>query len=375
MRQTVAITLSRLKELGKMPSLWITMIVMPIVFSFIFGTVAVDSDKNKPVVYLVKNKDPIAQEIAVLLTTNDRYRWVAATEQKAKRAVADQKAAAAVVIPDNPAKRLERHKPLFEVIVQHKDEKYAALKPYLNGVARSILSTYEQMKPVDNDQLSLVLQKTATNLNLHIDKTVPSSETNTRQMTNVQFVGFTIMFMMFGLSGATSAILDERKAGTWPRLLTTPLTKAQIMFGYVLAYFCIGWAQFAILIVSLSLIFGVQWGNMLYLIPFASLVILSVVGFGLTIAGLVKTKQQASALAAVLIVSTCMLGGVYWPLDIVPNAMQEMAKAVPQSWAIAGMQEIMSNSLHGPTLRKATLALLAFTVVFFTLGLKRIKFD
>ena len=99
----------------------------------------------------------------------------------------------------------------------------------------------------------------------------------------------------------------------------------------------------------------------MYMIPFASLVIVCVVGFGLMIAGLVKTKQQAMAISAVLIVVTCMLGGVYWPIDIVPELMQKMALAVPQSWAMSGFKEIISGSLHFNTLLKDSLALLGFT--------------
>jgi ABC-2 type transport system permease protein len=111
------------------------------------------------------------------------------------------------------------------------------------------------------------------------------------------------------------------------------------------------------------------------LIPFASLVILSVVGFGLMIAGLVKTKQQASAISAVLIVSTCMLGGVYWPIDVVPDIMQKIALGVPQSWAMSGFKEIISGSLHSATLVKDTLALVGFSALFFFIGLRGIKFE
>ena len=77
-----------------------------------------------------------------------------------------------------------------------------------------------------------------------------------------------------------------------------------------------GWIQFAVLMAAMNIMFDTTWGNLAYMIPFASLVILCVVGFGLMIAGIVKTKQQAAAIRAVLIVSTCMLGGVYWPIEL-----------------------------------------------------------
>lgn len=136
-----------------------------------------------------------------------------------------------------------------------------------------------------------------------------------------------------------------------------------------------GWIQLAVLMVVMNILFDTTWGNLANLIPFASLVILTVVGFGLMIAGLVKTKQQASAISAVLIVSTCMLGGVYWPIDFVPELMQKLALAVPQSWAMSGFKEIISGSLHFETLLKDTLALLGFSCLFFFIGLRGIKFE
>ena len=88
------------------------------------------------------------------------------------------------------------------------------------------------------------------------------------------------------------------------------------------------------------------------------------------------TGVQTCALPiyTVLIVSTCMLGGVYWPLDIVPEFMQLLAKVVPQSWMITGFREIISGSLYTPAIQNAVLVLIGFSFIFFAIGLKKIKF-
>ncbi|MEH7272988.1 hypothetical protein V7125_05075 [Neobacillus vireti] len=49
-------------------------------------------------------------------------------------------------------------------------------------------------------------------------------------------------------------------------------------------------------------------------------------------------------------VSTCMLGGVYWSIELVPEFMRKIALAVPRSWAMSGFKEIISGSLfHYPS--------------------------
>jgi ABC-2 type transport system permease protein len=74
--------------------------------------------------------------------------------------------------------------------------------------------------------------------------------------------------------------------------MVTPAHRLQISLGYLIAYFMMGWIQFAVLMVAMNLLFDTHWGNLRYIIPFASLVIVCVVGFGLMIVGIVKTKQH-----------------------------------------------------------------------------------
>ena len=294
------------------------------------------------------------------------------TLKKARANVTDEKVVAAIVIPDDIEKRVAKQQVLFDVIIQKKTQDYLALAPYIQGTARLIISSYQA---AGEGALPNVLTAVAQQKGVTVEKQIVQKDTNTHVETNLMVVGFAIMFMMFGLSGAASSILDEQRAGTWGRLLVSPARKYEIITGYLGAFFLMGWVQFAVLLTAMKFMFNTSWGNLGLLIPFASLVILTIVGFGLMIAGLVKTKQQAMALNAILIVSTCMLGGVYWPLDIVPDFMQKIALGVPQSWAMSGFKEIVSGSLNSNILLKDTLALAGFMILFFLIGLRGIKFE
>jgi ABC-2 type transport system permease protein len=283
-----------------------------------------------------------------------------------------------VVIPKNVQQRIANQESIFEVIVERKNQDYLALSPYLQGTARSLIQTDQTLssQKLGKDSLSEFLKEIHSMKGVKLEQTIVQKNGNENQSAiTLMFVGFAIMFMMFGLSGAASAILDEKEEGTWGRLLVSPISKFQIISGYLLSYFIMGWIQMAVIMIAMNVMFHTDWGNLFYLIPFASLVILCVVGFSLMIAGLVKTKAQAAAIGAVLIVSTCMLGGVYWSIDLVPEVMKKISMGVPQSWAMAGFKEIVSGSLNGKTLLNDTMALIGFTVAFFFIGLKRMKFE
>ncbi|WP_147533215.1 ABC transporter permease [Bacillus marasmi] len=375
MHRIWTIQLLHLKEFVKSPAAWVLMIVMPVVFSYIFGGMAMNAETSKPIVNIVAGDDAVSIEVIELLKQNDQYQWEKASEAKAKKNVLEQEAIAAVVIPDNLKDKFSNDTSLFETIIQRKSEQYLGLEPYLNGVAQLLIRSYQATGNLDEVEFAKVLGAVNSTPQIVVNKEIIQKNNESKAAVNLMFIGFAIMFMMFGLSGAASEILDEKHNGTWSRLFISPATKLEISLGYLGSYFILGWIQFGMLMLAMKLMFDIEWGNLGYLIPFASLVILCVVGFGLMISGLVKTKQQAMALSAVLITSTCMLGGVYWSLDLVPEFMRKISLVVPQSWAMSGFEEIISGSLHSGTLIKDTLVLLGFTIVFFLIGLRLIKYD
>jgi ABC-2 type transport system permease protein len=374
MRKIWTITSLHLKEFFTSPSSIVLMFVLPIMFGWIFGGMTLGSESNKPIVNVVVDEEGASEEIVQLLKKNDHFEWKSETEQQAKINVAAQKVVAAVVIPENIEQQIAEKRPLFDIIVQTKTEDYLALHPHLEGTASLISRSYEVTQNQDSSTFGNLLTAVINNKGIAVEKQIVKKDNTDSTVVNLMFVGFAIMFMMFGLAGAASTILDERIGGTWGRLMVVPASRLQISFGYLFAYFLMGWIQFAVLMVVMNLIFDTNWGNLFYMIPFASLVIICVVGFGLMIAGLVKTKQQAMAISTVLIVVTCMLGGVYWPIEIVPDVMQKMALAVPQSWAMSGFKEIISGSLHINTLLQSSIALLGFTIAFFYVGLRGITY-
>ncbi len=375
MRKIWTIAANNLKKFFKSPGAIVLMFVMPALFSWIFGGISVKSEQNKPVVNVVEGKSDINSEVVNLLKKDNQFKWKIVSLKQAKKNVSEEDAVAAVVIPDDLRERIMEKKPLFDMILQRKTNDYLVLSPHLKGTARLVIRSYQAVEAQEAASFPHLLESVANHKGVTMEKETLQKDTNNMADVNLMIVGFTIMFMMFGLSGAASTILEEKTGGTWGRLMITPASKVQISLGYLLGYFFMGWIQFVVLMLTMNLLFDTTWGRFTYLIPFTSLVIMTVVGFGLMIAGLVKTKQQATAISAVLIASTCMLGGVYWPVDIMPDFMQKISLAVPQSWAMSGFKEIISGSLHSETLIKDSAALLGFTILFYFIGLRGIKFE
>jgi ABC-2 type transport system permease protein len=374
MLKVLAVAWLQIKNMFKSPAGIILMFIMPLVFSMIFGNMSGEGSSSKPSVLLVAGMDANSRTMVNLLKDNPQYIWEETTVNEAAERVKAQEAIAAVRIHGDMENRVEREKHLFEVISQRKTQEYFTLLPFLEGAGRTAAASFRWSENMQNGSFALLLERIGEREGVQVQKKTIRKDGAQRETVSLMTIGFTLMFMMFGISGAASAILDERKAGTWQRLLVTPATRSQILGGYLLSYFLMGWIQLIVLMAVMALFFNAVWGNLLYFIPFASLIIILISGFGLMMAGLVRTSQQAGALNTVLIVSTCMLGGVYWPLEIVPEFMQQLAKAVPQSWMMLGLREIIGGSLHTASLIKSALILLGFSAVFYGVGISKVKF-
>lgn len=179
--------------------------------------------------------------------------------------------------------------------------------------------------------------------------------------------------MMFAISSSASSIHLEYKDYTWQRLLSSPIQKISVLLGYFIAYFLLGWIQLGVLLTILSIFFNVYLGNFMLILVFGSFVIGLVVSLGFMIATLSHTKKQAEVFSAIIIVGTCMLGGIYWPLDIVPDMMKKISLAIPQTWMMSGFGEMMSGTVNYSILLLDITILAAFTIVFMVIGLKNIR--
>ncbi|MDI0273153.1 ABC transporter permease [Bacillus safensis] len=370
MHKILAIITLKLKETLKSPLTLIFLFVMPIVFSFIFGSTASDTKKPTVAFILEPSQGKLDQEIFQILEKNTKFLWVKATESDAKDLVSEEKVIASVKVANSLKSHL-KDKEIFDVTVYKKTEEYAVLSPYLKETAAIIYQINEGVK----EQKSVSLIKALNELNE--SGTISLAEKNQNgqesQQPNLIPLGFTIMFMMFAISSSVSSIHLEYKDYTWQRLLSSPIHKIYVLLGYLMAYFLLGWLQLGVLLTVLSVFFQMYLGDLIHILVFGSFVIGLVVSLGFMIATLSHTKKQAEVFSAIIIVGTCMLGGIYWPLDIVPDMMKKISLAIPQTWMMSGFGEIMSGTVNHTILLLDITVLAAFTIVFMVIGLKNIR--
>jgi ABC-2 type transport system permease protein len=164
-------------------------------------------------------------------------------------------------------------------------------------------------------------------------------------------LGFTLMFMLFMGMGAAGGFLDEREQGTLSRLLTTPTSRTLLVAGKVAGIYATVLLQAGIMVGFGVVLFHVPWGDdPIGVIMVLSTYGLAATGLGVMISTLARTRGQVSALTAVGATSMAMLGGAYWPLDIVSPAMRVIALVTPVGWAMTGLTDVVVRA-QGPDRR------------------------
>jgi ABC-2 type transport system permease protein len=189
-------------------------------------------------------------------------------------------------------------------------------------------------------------------------------------------LGFTLMFMLFMGLGSAGGFLDEREQGTLSRLLVTPTSRAVLVAGKVAGIYITVLFQAAIMIGFGVFVFGVPWGeDPLGVIMIISTFALAATGLGVMISALARTRGQVSAVTAVGATSMAMLGGAYWPLDIVSPVMRTMALFTPVGWAMTGLTDIVVRSQGAAQAIAPSAVLLGMAVVFLGVGVSRLKME
>jgi ABC-2 type transport system permease protein len=211
-----------------------------------------------------------------------------------------------------------------------------------------------------------------------IDVTRTSVRSDSQQATGFSqySLGFTVTFMMFMALGAAGGFLEERELGTLARLLTTPTSKSQLIGGKVAGIYLTTIAQAGFMIVAGAAVFAVPWGSD----PLGVAVVLgafalAATGMGTMMSTLVRTRGQLSAITSVLAIAMAMLGGCYWPIDIVSPAMRTIGMVTPNYWAMQGLVAVIVREQGLAAAIVPAAVLLGFAGVFFAVGLVRLRLE
>jgi ABC-2 type transport system permease protein len=154
--------------------------------------------------------------------------------------------------------------------------------------------------------------------------------------------GWAMMFLLFTLTASSSSLFDERKSGVLMRFLTSPVSRAHILWEKYVFNVSLGILQLLCMFLAGRLIFHIDilsnFFNLLLMIIAASV---ACTAFGMLLAAFSQTRQQANGLGTFLVLSMSAVGGAWFPTSFMPPTIQFFSKLTVVYWSIEGFLEVL----------------------------------
>jgi len=190
--------------------------------------------------------------------------------------------------------------------------------------------------------------------------------------------GWAVMFLLFSLTGAASALFEERDAGLFQRILTGYARRDHVLWSKFLFIGSLGLIQMLFLIAFGHLVFGVieNVGQIVPLLVIAALSAAAATSFGMLLCAVSRTPAQANGLGTLLILSMSALGGAMFPSFMIPEMIREWISPLTLVyWSMDGILGVLWRDqglleLHLPiaVLSGISGVILGISVVLFRRG-------
>ncbi len=148
------------------------------------------------------------------------------------------------------------------------------------------------------------------------------------------------LFFSFLLTGVS--FLRERSQGTMERLMASPLSRLDMIFGYLFGFFVFALTQTLIIVLFTIYVLKVNYyGDLWQIFVFQIVVIAAAVNLGIFLSTFARNEFQMVQFIPLIIVPQVFLCGVIWPVEQMPYYLQWLSAVLPLTYAVDGLRGIM----------------------------------
>jgi ABC-2 type transport system permease protein len=169
---------------------------------------------------------------------------------------------------------------------------------------------------------------------------------------------------------STGAIVYEREKGTLKRIRASPIHPLSMLFGKTLAALF----QTAITILIIAVLgFLVLNPNVNWNIPQLTLILflgsMSGIAIGLLISCIGRSPQEASGAATTIGIVLQWFTGMYFPLEYLPEYLQQVGRIVPMTYAAQAIRDVMIRNVTLNELLQPIITLAASATILYIVGI------
>jgi ABC-2 type transport system permease protein len=194
--------------------------------------------------------------------------------------------------------------------------------------------------------------------------------------------GFAVLFIFLTAQLTARSIYDEKKTGSFRRLLAAPLGKWQMLVGKLIPNFVVVLLQVVFLfaagifILPLMGLDALRLGtDIVALVLLVLAVALCCTSLGILIVAIAKTEAQIGGISGLVLWVLAFLGGSFIPLFLINDSMATIGQITPHYWAVTGFYDLLTRGQGLPAIVDSLVVLVGFSLAFFLIGARRFEFE
>jgi len=360
MKPFASLLVANLKEfLRDRPALF-WMLAFPLIFILLFGFIFSEGeDIQFGVGLVVEDQSPIAQGFAEALKGIPVFETTEGEQDAELAALRDGDRRAVIVVG-----------PGF-------GESIAA------GGTGNVEVYYDLSQTTVVQVLLPILRKTATEFSYAVTQTQPvvTLSEESIQARNLRYIDFFVpgilamALMQLGIFSAIPLVI-QRQNRILKRLGATPLPRRTIVASSVVFRLILSVIQASVIILVGWAVFRVEvGGNWLFLAGMVLLGAATFVVIGYLVAAFARTEESAMPLLMVIQFPMMFLGGVFFPVEGMPDFLRPVVQAIPLTYLGDSLRQIMvgASAFHSHLVNVAVLG--GWLVVCLVLSVRFFRWE
>ncbi len=367
----VAIARKETLQILRDPRSLIIVVTMPLLLMLLYGYGINLDYKHVPLYVLDREGSQQSQDLLKRFQASDYFQVVQVVDNYPAlvEALDAGRCQMALVIPHDFSRRLSTGQPVaVQALVDATDDNGANL---VMGYAEAVVAGFSQ-----DVQLQWIGQQ-----GLNGSRTPIAVDARTwfnEELESKAFITPGVIAIVMAVIGAfltSLTIAREWERGTMEQLISTPVTRFEIMIGKLAPYFVIGLFDTAVCTTIAIAWFDVPFrGQWTTLFLSSALFLLSVLGLGYFISVTMKSQLAASQAALVAtFLPAFLLSGFLFSIDQMPVPIQMVSRVTPARYYVSILKNVFLKGSPPELLVEHLAALVIFTVLIMGLATRAFR--
>jgi ABC-2 type transport system permease protein len=151
-----------------------------------------------------------------------------------------------------------------------------------------------------------------------------------------------VLILFFGFLLTGISFLRERSQGTLERLMASPVSRLDIVGGYLLGFLLFALIQTLIIFFYMIYVLDINYrGELWQILIFQVIIGIGAVCLGTFFSVFAKNEFQMIQFIPLIIVPQMFLCGLLWPVSQMPKYLQWLANCLPLTYGVDGIRAMM----------------------------------